>query len=187
MNKFIVLPVLPFFRFVYSVVLFSGLPAVFPGAVYSASCVVGAASGWPSNAMHLSTSRIKRLTRAIALLWSGAFPASPWLSCTRASSLPSSFTCICKSRFSLRRTSRSAAVSLQRAVSRRWSAMSCRICASKSLMTFFSAIYLSPEIFSAFPKVYKKRQTTKFYFMIISFRVPRYGKRSGPIPSREGN
>ena len=139
-------------------------------------------SGLLSRVMHLSTSRIKRLTRAIALLWSGAFPASPWLSCTRASSLPSSFTCICKSRFSLRKTSRSAAVSLQRAVSRRWSAMSCRICASKSLMTFFSAIYLSPEIFSAFPKVYKKRQTTKFYFMIISFRVPRYGKRSGPIP-----
>ena len=139
-------------------------------------------SGLLSRVMHLSTSRIKRLTRAIALLWSGAFPASPWLSCTRASSLPSSFTCICKSRFSLRKTSRSAAVSLQRAVSRRWSAMSCRICASKSLMTFFLCHLSAPEIFSAFPKVYKKRQTTKFYFMIISFRVPRYGKRSGPIP-----
>ena len=39
-------------------------------------------SGLLSRVMHLSTSRIKRLTRAIALLWSGAFPASPWLSCT---------------------------------------------------------------------------------------------------------
>ena len=37
-------------------------------------------SGLLSRVMHLSTSRIKRLTRAIALLWSGAFPASPWLS-----------------------------------------------------------------------------------------------------------
>ena len=54
-------------------------------------------------------------------------------------------------------------------------------------LRIFMCIFLIGYIFFytsnyTFPKVYKKRQTTIFYFMIISFRVPRYGKRSGPIP-----
>ena len=51
-----------FFRFVYSVVLLLRPSGRF-GAVYSASWCRRAASGWFPAAMHLSTSRIRRLTR----------------------------------------------------------------------------------------------------------------------------
>ena len=139
-SKLVVLPVLPFFRFVYSVVLFSGLPAVFPGAVYSASCVVGAASGWPSSAMHLSTSRIRRLTRARAFSRLRPPPASPSVSCMRASSASSSRTRSSSVRFSERSVSRCAVSSAQRSDSLLWSSISCRTRASMFVITLLSAM-----------------------------------------------